>query len=160
MFSDIIIIVLKNHNWRLDYYLQEKNPFYEVLFEKCEIIFYRNKNYSSIECYLRPNDERLKNKDFSLSEILKFKSIFLPDLLNNHSSVNEIKFLEQYISIIFEYLLNELKGDFKIFYKIDEHDRNLALIQNKLNQTFVFETEIYKKMLKGDNSWKDDLDKF
>jgi hypothetical protein len=74
--------------------------------------------------------------------------------------VNEIKFLEQYISIIFEYLLNELKGDFKIFYKIDEHDRNLALIQNKLNQTFVFETEIYKKMLKGDNSWKDDLDKF
>lgn len=160
MFLNSISKVVKNHNWELDYSLKESNPFYEVMFEKCGIIFFRNKMYSSIECDLKPYDKKFNNNRFSLREILKFKSIVQPDLLFNHSSVAEIEFLEQYIRIIFENLLDELKGDFSIFDKIEEHDRNLRFIQDKLEQTFVFETEIYKKMLKGDVSWKNDLDNF
>lgn len=160
MFLDIITKVIKNYDWELDYSLKESDPFYEVMFEKCGIIFFRNKMYSSIECDLKPYDKKFNNERFSLPVILKFKSIVQPDLLFNHSSVAEIEFLEQYIRIIFENLLDELKGDFRVFDKIDEHDRNLRLIQDKLEQTFVFETEIYKKMLKGDISWKKDLDNF
>jgi len=159
-FLNIIAKVLENHNWEMDYSLKESDPFYEIMFEKCSIIFFRNKMYSSIECFLKPYDKKFNNEKFSLLNILNSKSIVQPDLLFNHSSVAEIEFLEQYIRIIFENLLDELKGDFSVFDKIDEHDRNLRLIQDKLEQTFVFETEIYKKMLKGDASWKNDLDNF
>ena len=150
---------LKKYKWSFEYQINKITQFtYSVSFPYCNVEFFRDEMYNSVECYLKPNDKKLNNERFSIAEVLKFKSIIQPDLLHNNSSVDIIKFLEQYIRIIFENLLDEIKGGFNVFYKIAENHKNLRLIQDKLQTVFVFETEIYKKMLKGDITWENDLE--
>ena len=109
-------------------------------------------------CHKRQNDNSINSINYNLAEILKFKKIRYTKLFDNHSSVNESKFLEQYIKIIFDELLDEINGDFKVFHIINDHDRNVSLIQDKLGTAFIFQTDIYKKLEKGDASWSNDLD--
>lgn len=146
---------LKKYDWNLEYTLESNYPFYTVIFPNCKIIFYKNIKYSTIECRIFKD-----NNTYEIQEVLVYNGYNFSELFLNQRGLDEAKIIEQNIKIIYEKLLHLINGDFNSIKKINEHRLNTKKIQKTLGNTFVFDSSIYKKMIKGDDSWKDDLDSY
>lgn len=154
MIESYIKSELDKYAWPSKYDLISNSPFYYLIFPKCKIILYNNKKYSSMECRISYEEDT-----YSLSEVLRYnnydKSIYF-----NESGVSYEKYIEQFINIINENLAHIIEGNFQSLEKMKVHYKNTKIIQDKMKTSFVFETEIYKKMMLDDKTWYEDLNQF
>lgn len=145
---------LAKYNWLSEYSVISTPPFYKVVFETIVIVFYLNEAYSSIECYIKKSND--DDSDYTLSDVLKYSGIE-DNSYWNYSDVEIESYIIQYIEIISNKLIHVLKGDISWKIRIDAIRENTTYIQREMGTTFIFDTDIYKKMIAQDSSWKKDL---
>jgi hypothetical protein len=156
MIQDILSSELKKYIWTQPYRIVAHPPFYDVVFPDCKIIFYEDKTYSSIECLINDGGK----SSYSLREVLRISGYDISALYHNQSSVKIPQYIKQYVLEINTKLQPLLKGNFNALRVLDREYDNTTRIQEKLGKTFVFDTDIYKKMITGDSTWEDDLNMY
>lgn len=146
------------YNWQNENYkiIAEQN-FNYLIFDKLIFQFHYNKMYNSLSCSFYKRNETDNNK-IDIVELVDYKIINIDEILyDDLSSVDIIEYLRQYVKIIHDYLLQVIKGDVKVFEKVEIIRKNTYYIQNYYDKDFIFETEAYKKMIGNEENWKDYL---
>lgn len=153
---------LERYIWNTEYQIIGKSEKTNiVVFPKCTLKFYHNTSYKSIECEIA-NPLNLEQK-YDLDEVLRVHNYDVSSLLCNHDEANISEYIEQFVFVINNNLLDVIRGDFEWSERVDDIRTNTNYIYNvliktsMLDNTSIFETSIYKKMLIDDLTWKEDL---
>ncbi|WP_407264503.1 hypothetical protein [Tenacibaculum maritimum] len=143
------------YNWdNFSFYLKRNGDYVYVYFENVEFVFYFDKNYNSITCSFKKIND---NYEVYLSELIDLKIIENIELYDDFSERSIDCYIKQITGIIHSFLLNIIKGDFSFFNKVKKIKQNIAVIQDRMGMDFIFETKIFNKMIRGDESWIVDL---
>ncbi len=146
------------------------NKTIRVIFSKCWLDVYLNE-YQQIEIkVLDPNNDKFSCDIYSvLSNVLPeyradrsvLNKLSLINTFNWPMGEEKIKVsLENKLKVISMYLMNVINGDFTWVEKKQQFDSDRALISKTLGTVFIDDHPVYLKLLKGDLSWKDDIEKF
>ena len=147
------------YEWGSEYEIKQENElWFNIRFPKCLITFFLNNKYNSVDCKIY--DIRNKDDNYYLWQVLDSNNKKKTDLFNKYSDVEQNEYIAQYIKIINERLINVVNGDYKWAEKLKMIEKNATKIREVMGTSFIVDTEIYKKMIKGDDSWESDLEKF
>lgn len=155
MFLEKLEKELNKYSWGYKFTINEHNPFYDIIFPNVVITFYRNLQYRSVECTFEVRNH--KEYKSNLETLLKADKVDTSNLYYEYSSVEEESYLKQYIQIIFLKLLHIINGNYENFEIINKFNNDFNLIVKTLGTSLIFDTEIYRKLERGDESWREDL---
>lgn len=162
---EIIGNEMKKYNWDRLYIIEEETYIrVNVYFEECIIMFTYDKKYDSVDC-------AFKNEDTPWPECYYIEGIFESngfdgsEIPGTYSPISINEYIKKFIELIYNHLLFVIDGDFSWIKRYDEINFNSNIIYEKMHKSSkfqgnAFDTDIYKKMLKGDTSWKTDLENF
>ncbi len=146
------------YEWGIEYDIKQENElWFNITFPKCLITFFLNNKYNSVDCKIY--DIRSKDDNYYLWQALESNNKKRSDLFYEFSEVGQNEYITQYIKIINERLMNVVNGDYKWADTLKRIEINATKIRKVMGTSFIVDTEIYKKMIKGDENWESDLEK-
>lgn len=157
--------IFSRYSWGASYEVKELPPFFVTIeFPNCCIKFYHNCAYGGVECYIYKPNSRFG--DYELREVLHvIDKTNHVRLLSYIDGVTTEECMNQYVKIIHDDLNKVINGDFSWQNEVDEIRNNTKLISEVLFRHNFFsrnkritDSEIYNKMMRGDESWKTDLE--
>ena len=106
----------KKYNWPFNYGIKKiTGKTYEIVLPKCNIQFYINDMYSSVECLICINESK-----YSILEALMFNKKRTGYVLHNHSEADVFHYLKQYVQILNTDLLMYITEDFSWCKRVDK----------------------------------------
>ena len=106
----------KKYKWDFEYRINKITPnTYNVSFPNCNIEFFINEMYNSVECFII-----YKNKKYHLISALRFNKLKTGYLYHDHSGVEIIEYIKQYVFVLNNELLEYITNDFSWCQRCDK----------------------------------------
>jgi len=158
LINELLYEEFNKYDWQEEkFIIREEARFVVVTFENVKFRFFYNSGYDSLSCDFSPNNE-YAHVSAELGELVDNRIInYTEQVYEDQSNITIEEYINQFVFIIKNYLLDIIKGNFEIFDRVINIRENINFIQQELGKDLIFETEVYKRMINGDIDWKSEL---